>query len=147
MKKLINYLNKKGIIYQAQTYGSTYFLNAPALHLDGVQITFSYGDTKTNKHSDILYKTVIAYCNRYGYKIISHYGMTWGHTIHILSNTDAGKLATYKQYETQSRKSCENTAHIYKQMGLDKDINGTLKGIMEFWGDEYNNALKEETAA
>ena len=147
MKKLYAYLEKQGIEFRKVTYGANYFYNAPALHFEGVTITFSYftSDDRTTsaKHAQIIEK----YCKRYGYEIFNRGGFPGVQYIHIMRADEKRALSFYESFAKKSADACAMEYHIRREMGLDcSDINESYKGIMEFYGEEYTSELANRAA-
>lgn len=146
MNKFFRYLDNKNICYQVVTFGSSYFTNADPLKFDGCQITFDY-EAINRQDNARKYELIKRYCQRYNYTIICHYGNMWGHTVRIMKAEDKARLDFYDLFEKKCRAACEKTIHLYNTMGLDYNgLNDTLAGIMEYWGEEYADALRIKTA-
>ena len=146
MEKFKKYLEKNSICFTPCKYGANYFFNAPELHFDGVSIAFSYDGTpeEIKKAHDDLHK-IENYCKRYGYIIFNRYGIPGVHYIHVMRLDEKVQLNFYDEFRKESIKACESWMHIWSEMGLEYE-NESLKGVMEFWGEEYKNALAQNAA-
>lgn len=146
MDKLKNYLTRNNICFSSCKFGANYFFNAPALSFNGVSVVFAYDGTpeEIRKAHNDLHK-IENYCKRYGYIIFNRYGVPGVHYIHIMRLDEKLALNLYETYKKESVSACEKSMHIWHNMGLEYD-NEALKGIMEFWGEEYKNALAQKAA-
>lgn len=131
MNKLYNYLNKIGATYQKNTFGCNYFFNVAPLHFEGVTITLDY----SNMSWAAIDKNIRNYCNRYGYTIFRRGGYPGYSFYSIMKNSDKKALDQYNEYSTKSHEAIENYIHIGT---TDNDF---LKGVMEFWGEEYLKSI------
>lgn len=147
MKKLLNYLNKNGVIFRPVSYGSDYFYNAPALAFEGVIASFDYTSGNYYKASAELAK-LEKYCARYGYKTFNNGVNPSCVFVHIMKATEKAQLDLYLQFQELSTNEFWQVVHERRQTGLDmSEENEIAKKIMFRYGSEYNKAFAEQKNA
>lgn len=146
MKRLLNFCEKNGIEYSPEKYGATYFENAPALHIDGVQVVFEIPENQPVSEVDFL-----RFCKKAGYSVFC-FGAPGFHVVNVMKKADRAALELYNEYMKKSVESCEKLIHE-NATGVSKetpaDFNRRLSGVMDFFGNEYNAArlAAEKTVA
>ena len=146
MKKLSAWLDKKAIEHEVIMMGYNYFYNAPEIKHEAVRITVD------PKDSARIFKAVSTYCRRAGYVVFSSYGNMFWHVYMIGRAADIAADNLYNKWQALSVDACEQAIHLRATgagyTGLsDAEFNDILKGIMNFYGDEYNAAKKNMEAA
>lgn len=139
MHKLTKKLDALGIDYELIEYGCSYFADVPPVTAPAVRITVDYTNGG-NDTSDL--REVERYCQRYGYHV-KRYGHMWGACWEICRGADYTRLATYQAYRDKSAAACDAEIHIRYTAGTaetDTEFNARLRGIMDFYADEYMNA-------
>ena len=139
MKKLIDYLEKTGIDFERVEYGASYFYNVEKLIFDGVICTFDIRDGATARK-------VETYCKRYGYTVFRRAGYPGFQFFSIMRKDEKKQLDFILEFINKSVSSCEKQIHL-RNIGFyskesDEEFNERLRGIMDFYGEEYKNALK-----
>lgn len=146
MKKLFDIMQKYGLEYQKIDLGYNYFFGAPAISADGAHIYLESGGCCRPE-----WRRFQRYCDRYGYTL-KPWGAYPGYTVYSVCRADdAARLALYADYRAKSVKACDEAINLrhqgYYSGYSDLDFNEYLKGIMQFYEDEYMNALKQAEAA
>ena len=148
MQKLLNYINKIGIIpeaYHLETYHTNYFRNVN-IKYNVIVIIFDYSTypaaTLAQKE-----KMLKAYCNRYHYSIFNRGGFPGALYFSIMKKEDRENLENYFQFENASRDQCEKIIHEYTKTGRRSsdpaELNNKLNEVMQ----EHDTAYKENLAA
>ena len=140
MRKLIKKLDALGIIYESITFGCSYFYDVPPVTVPAVRITVDYTDGENDVNG---LRDIERYCKRYGYHV-KRYGHIWGACWEICRGADYTRLATYQAYRDKSVTACNMEIHIRYTAGTaetDMEFNSRLRGIMDFYADEYRAEL------
>lgn len=151
MNKLKEYLKRKNISFSDTSIGTNYFYNhALDLHFDAVSVCFYFNP---ENHEEALEtakarETLERYVKRYGYTITMSCGYA-NDTRYVIARTDEVKrLREYHLFSDKSKKSCEKHIHFcaqyYGKAGNNKNLDEELKGIMQFYEDEYKRFLNGE---
>lgn len=144
MKKLIDYLEKNGLDFERVEYGANYFYNVEKLIFDGVICTFDIRDGATARK-------VETYCKRYGYTVFRRAGFPGFQFFSIMRKDEKKQLDFIWEFINQSVSSCEKQIHL-RNIGFyskesDEEFNERLRGIMDYYGDEYKKALSDLNGA
>lgn len=151
MKNLYKYLDKIGAEYRRETYGANYFSNAPALHFAGAVIIFDYSERPAGVECQKR-KMIEKYCARYGYSVIMRGGWPGVNYFHVVKGADADALNLYNVYQSPAVAACEKYIHlwhVYPSRMTAKEQNDYLRGVMDYYGEQYNAArlaIETETA-
>lgn len=162
MDKLYKYMQKIGIEekprrgnytpapaeYYRQTYGDSYFYNAPNHTHAGAVVALDYNaEAPAEYFKNLLQieKSLQTYCKKYGYycrRDICHYSKTV--YFYIEKQTDRDAATTYYYYVNACREECDQTAHTLYTAGHPEKVENTLREIMQRWGAAYNERLNAD---
>lgn len=142
MKQLFAYMDKLGIEYSKTDFGAFYFCNAPKISFCGAFITLGPGAVNT-----AAWRSLDRYCKRWGYSLRPWGGYPGSTVYRVCRADDWAALEKYAEYQRESVDACEKAIHL-RQIGAgynmtDSEFNEYLRGVMEFYGVEYLNSLKQ----
>lgn len=132
MEKLKNFLETNKIAYSETTFGNNYFKNVKPLSFSGFSVTIE-------KYTSTI-ATMEKYLKKHRYTVISRHGFPGYQTLHICKMRNAVILKVYDDWTKTAVKACEETMHIYNNMGI--NCNDQLTGIMEFYGERVNAEIQ-----
>lgn len=142
MKRLLDYLEKNSFEYQPTTFGASYFENVPPIHFDGAYIFCGPGEIYT-----AAWKALERYCNRRGYELKPWCGHPGYTTFRVWKNADGEALEHYSRYMKKSVDAAEQMIHLratgFYDSDTPKQFDERIRGVMEFWGEELLNSLRE----
>ena len=138
-------LEKIGVSFTLEKFGANYFQNAEPLFFDGFCITFSF-PADNGKES-----IVKRHLDRYGFSVLWAGGFPGVHYLHVVSSDSKNAYDLYNYYQGLSVAACEKYIHLhhegfYSDMS-DREFNAYLAGVMEYYGEQYNEAKKEMEVA
>lgn len=137
MEKLFAYMEKLGLDYQKETFGASYFHNAEKISFPGAYITLGPYAWDTSA-----WRQFEKYCKRWGYSLKA-FGGHPGWTVYtVCRKADQDRLEHYHVFMNRALHSIEQEIHIRHTGGhagkTDKEFNDYIRGIMDFYGEEYN---------
>ena len=140
MNRLYKYMDKLGIFYTTTAFGSSYFYNAPEIHFPAAHIHLERGDINS-----AAWKNFTRYCKRWGYDVFDYRGYPGFTVVSVCRTDDRAALGAYLDYQKKAIAACEQAMHIrYSGQGFtgmsDGEFNDYLRGIMNYYGDEYRNS-------
>ena len=148
MKKIIKWLDTKGIKCKPVYFGhDNYFYNAKNIRVEGIAITFNADCTQIYNETIKKVHMIEKYCKRYNYTIINDDLKNGRYYITILTNQDKSALDLYNKFYYKSTAECQQLIHI---ANIENDFQGLkekLIKVMNYYGTQYNAALKAINAA
>lgn len=139
MERIKKWMDKNGIAYQERTFGNSYF-HSVSIAFDGITVTLG-----RNSYND--YEKIRKYAGRYGYiitRLCGYPGVTY---FDVMRAEDHAALDNLLTYTREAQNACNEEIHLRRQgffsRETDSQFNERLKGIMEYYEEEY----KKHTAA
>ena len=128
LERFEEYLKGRGIECKRELYGYSYF-NGAAVSAGGLMI---------HAEDPAEYQNVLQSIKRRGLAVLdNHYKHGAGWIIDVVTPDSAATLTTYRDYMQASLAACERAAHKLIEAGRQWETEGTLKGIMAFYQDQY----------
>lgn len=153
IEPLCNYLKKNNYTYKLNVYGDKhYFYNAPGYTYAAVEITLENIDINPLRAEiDKIQK----YVKRYNLDIFHRSNIRFNYVtnkydVFLAIRTPENKLESenYYYYLNECKNAIDNLIHEYYEKGIyhtkHKELNVKLRGIMDFYGEQYNDYLLEK---
>ena len=137
MKNLYKYLEKNGIAYEPQTFGSRYFYNVSIIY-HGAFVSIDYRNGSARRKLE-------NYLKRYGYTVTYTSRIYPDYSIHytVCRTADHNAASLYYEYQNKSLAEWEEMQHREYSRG-NYDINEAGKAIMTKYEKQYLDRIQEQ---